>query len=101
MPTLRRLRTLAFHAQQGRCYYCSRSMWLHSPDELGLRKRSSLPRQCTAEHLIARQDGGKDAIENVVAACWLCNQRRHRRKRQRGANDYRAFVQRRIASGRW
>lgn len=31
----------------------------------------------TAEHLIARQDGGPNTRRNIVAACWECNQGRH------------------------
>ncbi|MFD0320236.1 hypothetical protein [Lysobacter gummosus] len=37
-------------------------------------------RQCIAEHLLARRDGGRNTRGNIAAACWLYNQRRHRRK---------------------
>ncbi|MDR6535601.1 HNH endonuclease [Variovorax soli] len=33
--------------------------------------------ECTAEHKIACQDGGKDTRANIVAACWHCNHQRH------------------------
>ncbi len=100
--TLKILRTHSFHAQQGRCYYCSGPMWLCSPDELGLRPRSAAPFQCTAEHLLARQDGGKDVTDNVVAACHLCNLRRHQRPTPAPSPQvYRVRVQQRMAKGTW
>jgi len=99
---LKSIRTSAFHAQSGRCYYCGLPMWLCSPHELGLRPRSAAPFQCTAEHLLARQDGGKDVVGNVVAACHLCNLRRHKRPTPAPSPEaYRARVQRLMAKGRW
>lgn len=100
--TLKTLRTRSFHAQQGLCYYCRAPMWLCSPDELGLRPRSAAPFRCTAEHLLARQDGGKDVADNVVAACHLCNLRRHKRPTPAPSPDaYRVRVQRCMAKGTW
>lgn len=100
--TLKILRTRSFHAQQGRCYYCSGPMWLFSPGELGLRPRSAAPFRCTAEHLLPRQDGGRDVAGNVVAACHLCNLRRHKRPSPAPSPQvYRALVQRRVAQGKW
>ncbi|WP_343204303.1 HNH endonuclease [Xanthomonas sp. JAI131] len=102
MKLLKTLRTQAFQAQNGRCYYCGAPMWLSSPDELDLRPRSARPYQCTAEHLLARRDGGKDTAGNVVAACYLCNLRRHKRPAPApSAQAYRALVLRRVAMGRW
>jgi len=34
-------------------------------------------RNVTAEHLVARMDGGKDTRQNIVAACRRCNEMRH------------------------
>jgi len=77
-------------------------MWLCSPDELGLRPRSAAPFRCTAEHLLPRQDGGKDVADNVVAACHLCNLRRHKRPTPAPSPDaYRVRVQQRMAKGTW
>lgn len=104
MPKLQRLRTDAFHAQKGRCCYCGLPMWNASPDELkplGLRARTAAPLRCTAEHLIAQRDGGKDVAGNIAAACWLCNQRRHKRKTPPPPEAYRALVQKRLAKGKW
>ncbi|WP_235872791.1 HNH endonuclease [Pseudoxanthomonas winnipegensis] len=77
-------------------------MWLASPSELGLKPSKGRSFQCTAEHLVAQQDGGKDLPENVVAACFLCNVRRHRRKGQApNPIPYKAHVQRRLVKGKW
>lgn len=99
---LKTLRTKAFYAQAGRCFYCCRPMWLSSPDELGLRPRSARPYQCTAEHLVAQQDGGKDVADNIVAACRLFNLRRHKLITSAPAAEaYLAKVRRRVAKGKW
>jgi len=82
--SLSRIRSEAFRRQAGRCFYCSVLMW--TDDYVAFAKRHSLsPRaarrlQCTAEHLQARQNGGRDTQENIVAACLRCNQMRHRHK---------------------
>ena len=106
MPTtLQKLRTNAFRRQSGCCYYCKQPMWIDdinrfaAANELTLRQARG--RQCTAEHLVARQDGGTDTSENIAAACWICNQRRHKRSRPGLPDDYRTHVQRRVAQGRW
>ncbi len=104
MPKLQRLRTQAFISQHGHCTYCGLVMWLESPDELkplGLRPKTAAPMRCTAEHLVARQDGGKDVEGNIAAACWLCNSRRHKRKTPPDPDAYRSFVQGRVAKGKW
>ncbi len=78
-------RRRAFHRQQGRCYYC---------DELMLEPTfccSNL--RCTAEHLIPRSEGGLNTAENIVAACWRCNSRRHRRRVIPSPEEHRYRVQ--------
>ncbi|WP_282097584.1 HNH endonuclease [Luteibacter sp. SG786] len=57
--------------------------------------------RCTAEHLTARQDGGRNMASNIAAACWICNARRHRRKFPPPPAAYRAFVQQRLDKGKW
>ncbi|MRX33996.1 HNH endonuclease [Aminobacter aminovorans] len=92
MPKLRKLRDDAYNRQDGHCWYCRRLM---SPaDGTGSSR-------CTAEHLLARCDGGKDTSDNVVAACWLCNSRRHRRKVPLSPESYFIHVRALIAKGRW
>lgn len=104
MPKLKRLRTIAFHAQHGHCFYCGLPMWMSSPHELkilGLRPRTALPLRCTAEHLVARRDGGNTTVGNIAAACWLCNTRRHKRKAELTPDTFRALVQKRLTNGKW
>jgi len=104
MLKIQRLRTQAFHAQHGRCCYCGLPMWQASPDELkplGLSGRVASPLRCTAEHLLAQQDGGKTVAGNIAAACWLCNSRRHKRRSPPDPDRYRTLVQTRLAKGKW
>lgn len=97
---------LAAHThQQGRCYYCDLPMWLESPEELAVRyslKPSALSGlRCTAEHLTARQDGGGNTRENIVAACLTCNSRRHRSAKPLGPRKHRKKVRARLQVGKW
>jgi len=72
-------RARAFEEQQGRCFYCGFSIWNEDAESFA---SSATQFRCTAEHLIARKDGGKNTRANIVAACHLCNKRRHASKRQ-------------------
>ncbi len=106
MPnSLKKKRARAFEAQRGRCYYCGVRMWLDDPHIL--RKKFELPERaaflvkCTAEHLHARVDGGTDHPKNIAAACWFCNQARHRRKQSLDPTQFRAHVQKRLGARRW
>ena len=104
--SLSKVRSSAFRRQAGRCFYCSVLMW--SDDCAAFAKRHGLtPRiarwlQCTAEHLQARQAGGGDSIQNIAAACRVCNQRRHaRRKIASTPEEYRALVRKRVSRKTW
>ena len=107
MPKNHRIQSLrrqAFERQSGRCCYCGVRMWLTSPSELAgtPKKLSAWPKlRCTAEHLLAQSDGGKDSALNIAAACALCNHTRHRRKQPPEPHDYRAEVRRRMQRGAW
>lgn len=98
-------RAIAFEQQQGRCYYCHSPMWLTDLESFraryGLSKPEALQFKCTAEHLQARSEGGTNVRENIAAVCWLCNQRRHRRRHPPCPEKYRSLVRQRIAHGRW
>ncbi|MCA2376975.1 HNH endonuclease [Agrobacterium sp. 22-211-1] len=102
---LKNLRKQATQRQGGRCFYCERPMWDTNPQEFivrygispGLAKRF----QCTAEHVEARRDGGKDVAANIVAACRFCNATRHKAKRPLDADTHAQQVRRRLAKGRW
>ena len=106
MPSsLAKRRRAAFDRQNGRCHYCGFPMWLEDPAELsapfGLSDRESARLQCTAEHLVARQDGGGDAADNIVAACRFCNATRHRLSSPPDPVRYRLRVLCRLNAGRW
>jgi len=103
-PLVRR-RHHAYLAQMGRCYYCGLPMWEDDLESF-CRDNNISPSQavhlrCTAEHLLARQDGGRDAADNIVAACQWCNQGRHRRKEPPEPPVYRHLVHKRLRAGRW
>ena len=107
MPTkLQVLRRHAIERQAWRCWNCIVRKWLTTPDELpGARQpvAGAGLLKCTAEHLLARVDGGLDTSENVVAACGRCNWTRHKRKRPPPPppQAYRAEVARRTMRGTW
>lgn len=106
MPSsLAKPRRAAFARQNGRCHYCGFPMWLEDPAELsapfGLSDRESARLQCTAEHLVARQDGGGDGADNIVAACRFCNVTRHRLSSPPDPVRYRLRVLCRLNAGRW
>ncbi len=107
MPSkLARLRSQAFVRQQGRCCYCGVSMWIEDPrlfaEAHGITLAQARPLECTAEHLLARQDGGRDSETNIAAACQWCNMRRHRgRKQAPSPEQYQTFVRNRLAQRRW
>lgn len=101
------LRRRAFEQQRGFCHYCGLPMW--EADEaafaarLGLSARLTRLLRSTAEHLVARCDGGRNERSNIVAACHWCNQRRHRGRQANAptAEAYRHRIKHRMAAGRW
>lgn len=106
MPSsLAKHRRAAFARQNGRCHYCGFPMWLEDPAELSARfalgVRDAARLQCTAEHLVARQDGGGDGAHNIVAACRFCNATRHRLSSPPDPAKYRLRVLCRLNAGRW
>ena len=107
MPTCyKSARNAAFHAQSGRCYYCTFPMWLTDRPGFaiahGLTLRQASRLQATGEHLLAQQDGGKHG-RNVVAACHHCNQLRHKFRPHAAPppDRFAALVQRRVKGGHW
>lgn len=79
---LKKLRAMAFDRQGGHCCYCGLPMSVNGTDaDCQVRLvNPGIARYllCTAEHLVARQDGGRDDPGNIAAACWYCNTSRHR-----------------------
>lgn len=102
---LQRARERAYISQQGRCYYCGFSMWLHVPEELSepynVSADAARPLQCTAEHLVARSDGGGHDEANIVAACIHCNQARHRLSPPPRADAHKRGVRLQVRNGSW
>jgi HNH endonuclease len=105
MGALKHIRQRKMIAQGGRCYYCGLPMWDDAvPTDLrGSDTIRSAPKvlRCTAEHLLARSDGGGDTTDNIVAACLYCNTQRHRRKRPLSPDKHRIHVRARMEAGRW
>lgn len=99
MCTLKTIRHKKMIMQGGRCYYCNLPMW----DDGAVAEFSdrNVALRCTAEHLQARCDGGKNRQDNIVAACLYCNTHRHRRKRVLTPSAYREHVRRRMLAGKW
>lgn len=97
-------RLKSFKEQGGRCCYCGVRMWLGSPSELQVQLPSAEAARhlrCTAEHLRARSEGGRDVPANIAAACAHCNHTRHRKKEPPDADAFTKMVRRRVAARRW
>ena len=84
------LRRKAAKRQQFHCFYCEHLMTTSQPQ---LR--------CTAEHLVARMDRGKDSKRNIVAACRFCNAMRHRLFPKLAPREYAATVKSLVSLNRW
>ena len=100
-----RIRRSAFEQQGGRCYYCGHPMWRSEPhtyaERYGLTRKQASLFQCTAEHLLARRDGGSNEFPNIVAACLFCNRLRHARGAALSPERYKNLVSRRLRKRRW
>lgn len=106
MPSsVARSRAKAFYRQEGRCYYCDYPMYVTSPQKYaqlyGCSRRQALQMQCTAEHLVAKCEGGSNRASNIAAACKRCNVRRHQGKVALPPQAYRELVQSKVMEGRW
>lgn len=106
MPSrIEKSRLQAYHRQNGLCFYCQKPLWLNDPKEFasrtGLTLRQARLLQCTAEHLSAKKDGGRDDPANIAAACLFCNRTRHICKSPLSPKSYKDFVQSRISKGKW
>ncbi|MEX3853140.1 HNH endonuclease [Paraburkholderia sp. BR10923] len=70
-------------------------------ERYNISRRQAPQLHCTGEHLRARVDGGANCKRNIVAACRVCNARRHHRKVARDPNEHRMYVQRCVDRGKW
>lgn len=108
MTRLQTLRKFAFNTQNGRCFYCGLPMW-EKHEKKAFSQRYPLPShlielcQSTAEHLHARQDGGEDHLNNIVAACKYCNSMRHKGRTNNAPSpkQYKHQVQKINQQGWW
>ena len=73
----RRLALAAYHHQGRLCHWCQVPMLLVKTTP------ADEPRLMTAEHVIPVYAGGKTIPGNVVAACYQCNNGRHREETNR------------------
>ncbi|WP_087496096.1 HNH endonuclease [Curvibacter sp. AEP1-3] len=71
--------------------------------EQGLTPKQALLLKSTAEHLKARQDGGRDSCSNIAAACLYCNRKRHagRSKCAPDSASYKRVIQEKVSKGKW
>lgn len=100
-----KIRNRKMSAQKGCCFYCNQPMWTerfsHYCEKHKLSHKQAVSFQCTAEHLLARSDGGKDIATNIVAACKFCNQTRHRAQSPLNPAEYLKRVSARVSIGKW
>jgi 5-methylcytosine-specific restriction endonuclease McrA len=106
MPnTLKRIRACAFLRQGGYCIYCYKPMWLSEPADFATEHKLTVKQarryQCTAEHLCARKNGGRNTTSNIAAACRFCNLQRHSRKAELTPEQFQVHVRTRIERGGW
>ena len=98
-------REAAAKRQAGRCFYCGVLMCRSNPAEFAAKFGLTLSQVagicCTAEHMTAQQDGGGHSTGNIAAACWLCNQSRHRRSHAPDPATFRQLVGKRVQAGSW
>lgn len=105
MPKIQTIRSARFTAQDGRCYYCRQPMCTGDTAAFarrhGISKRQAKQLCVTAEHLVARSQGGDTSMQNIVAACRFCNLTRHKAPRPLSPSAYSKHVQKRLAGGGW
>ncbi|RWC60484.1 MAG: HNH endonuclease [Mesorhizobium sp.] len=102
---LAKLRTAQAVRQNWRCFYCDFPMWDGDPRLMA--ERYHLPvgllnrLRCTAEHLKPRTNGGRESLDNIVAACVFCNQTRHKMRDVLSPVAYQQRVRRRVEARKW
>lgn len=97
-------RNQAYSRQEGRCFYCKSKMWSAHSEVFAslhnLTRNQARLFQCTAEHVVARQDGGNHSQSNIVAVCRFCNLWRHRRRKPPSSTEFLNIVQKRLYARR-
>lgn len=87
---LRRLRNKLWADNNGCCHYCQKMTFLPAQVHDSQNKHNL----ATLDHIIVRARGGTDDLENLVLACYECNQ-------YRGVMNYEDFVAIRNNSDEW
>jgi hypothetical protein len=104
---LQKLRHKAYIRQDCRCFYCTLPIWEGDPTEFatrfGIALRKAKHLQCTAEHLVAQQDGGGETLGNIAAACLWCNRMRHWKRQEKAPSPekYKTRVFQLISKRKW
>jgi 5-methylcytosine-specific restriction endonuclease McrA len=57
-----------------KCYYCDKQNLKEDVDENSCKRE--LSRLATIDHIVPRSKGGTDDEDNLVVACFTCNQRK-------------------------
>lgn len=100
-----KFRSKSYHSQNHLCFYCEQPMWVDDRAAFALQysisDKQAESYQCTAEHKTARQDGGLDSQDNIVAACRKCNRTRHLAKHPMPFDQYSKYVKSRMNKGKW
>ena len=102
----RRTRTRACRRQAGHCIYCECLMWQGSNIDAFCAQHDLDPEhaqqlRCTAEHLLARCDGGSNAASNIAAACLYCNLKRHACRKAKASHNYARYVRAQMRKNQW
>jgi 5-methylcytosine-specific restriction endonuclease McrA len=99
------VRHQAVVSQSYRCIYCTSPVWEGSPERFistyAITRSQAELLRCTAEHLLPKSSGGKNAESNIVAACWFCNHTRHKARVPLEPDAYGRRVRSRVAKGGW
>jgi hypothetical protein len=95
------LRNAAAQSQNWRCHYCELPMGGKGSPYAKAVPLEKKHLRMTAEHLLARQDGGADTKNKIVAAHTFCNQHRHRSKRPKSPTEFATHVKSRLAKKQW
>jgi HNH endonuclease len=94
-------RNAAASKQNWICYYCEKPMGGKGSPFYKLTSENNSNLSATAEHLLARQDGGPDSPDNIVATHKICNRRRHICKQPKLPKYHLMHVRRCVLRGGW
>ncbi len=90
-------RNAAAQSQKWHCYYCGLPMGGNGSPYAKAIPSEKIRLLVTAEHLQARQDGGKESRANIVAAHGVCNHCHHKAKITKSPAQFAIRVKSRVA----